>query len=276
MMPAILKRKLSKILIVSLFIAVILSLLIFTGFLDTWESKISDAFYTSRNPIDDIVILAIDDKSLQELGRWPWPRDYFAKVVDDLKQSSVIGIDISFFEPSEDDSELAVSLKSGNVVLAMEYTSFSYKNGELYGKTLLKPTSTLGIEGVDFKTGFVNLYTDSDGVTRSFKPSISGIEDHDHFSMIVVGEYVGNIPDLGNSRMLINFYSAPGGYKYISFSDVYKNETDPSYFKDKIVLIGATASDLHDDAIVPISNKPMPGVEINANLVQSIITRDFL
>ena len=275
-MQGILKKKFSKTLIVSLFIAVILSLLIFTGFLDTWESRISDAFYSPSNPIDNIIILAIDDKSLQELGRWPWPRDYFAKVVDDLKQSSVIGIDISFFESSEDDSDLAISLKSGNVVLAMEYTSFSYKNGELYGETLLKPTSTLGVEGVDFKTGFVNLYTDSDGVTRSFTPSISGVEDHDHFSMVVVGEYVGNIPDLGSSRMLINFYSAPKGYKYISFADVYKNETDPSYFKNKIVLIGATASDLHDDAIVPISNIAMPGVEINANLVQSILTRDFL
>jgi len=158
----------------------------------------------------------------------------------------------------------------------MEYTSFSYINDELYGESLLKPTSTLGTQGVDFETGFVNLYTDSDGVTRSFIPHISGIEDHDHFSMLVVGEYLGSTPNLGNSRMLINFFGPPEGYNYISFSDIYNNKTDPSYFKDKIVLIGATASDLHDDAVVPISNQAMPGVEINANLVQSILTRDFL
>lgn len=251
-------------------------MLIFTGFLDTWESKVSDSFYAPSTTLDDIVIVSIDDKSLQDLGRWPWPRDRFARVIENLNQSAVIGIDISFFEPAEGDSELADSLKNSNVVLAMEYTSFSYRNDELYGESLLKPTTTLGTQGVDFETGFVNLYTDSDGVTRSFIPHISGIEDHDHFSMLVVGEYLGSTPNLGNSRMLIKFFASPEGYNYISFSDIYNNKTDPSYFKDKIVLIGATASDLHDDAVVPISNQAMPGVEINANLVQSILTRDFL
>jgi adenylate cyclase len=94
--------------------------------------------------------------------------------------------------------------------------------------------------------------------------------------MLIVGEYIGSTPNLGSSRMLIKFFAQPGGYNYISFSDIYNNKTDPSYFKDKIILIGATASDLHDDAQVPISNQAMPGVEINANLVQSILTRDFI
>jgi adenylate cyclase len=275
-MSGIIKKKITKTLIVSLSVAAVVTILIFTGFLDTWESKISDSLYASSSTLDDIVIISIDDKSLQELGRWPWPRDYFARVIKNLNQSSVIGIDISFFEPAEGDSELADSLKTHNVVLAMEYTSFSYRNDELYGESLLKPTTTLGTSGVDFKTGFVNLYTDSDGVTRSFIPRISGIEDHDHFSILVVGEYLGSTPNLGNSRMLIKFYAPPKGYNYISFSEIYNNKTDPSYFKNKIVLIGATASDLHDDAVVPISNQAMPGVEINANLVQSILTRDYL
>jgi len=275
-MSGILKNKLTKTLLVSLFISALASMLIFTGFLNTWESKVSDAFYAPGTPLDDIVIVTIDDKSLQELGRWPWPRDNFATVIDNLNQSSVIGIDISFFEQAEGDSKLADSLTAGNVILAMEYTSFSYKNGELYGESLLKPTSTLGTSGVDYKIGFINLYTDSDGVTRSFTPHISGIEDHDHFAMVVVDEYTGIDPNLRSGRMLINFFAPPKGYNYISFSDVYNNKTDPSYFKDKIVLIGATASDLHDDAIVPISNQAMPGVEINANLVQSILTKDYL
>ena len=94
--------------------------------------------------------------------------------------------------------------------------------------------------------------------------------------MSIVNEYIGTTPVLDDKRMLINFFSEPGGYTHISFSDIYHNKTDPSYFQGKIVLIGATASNLHDDAIVPISNEAMAGVEINANLVQSILTRDFL
>ena len=275
-MSGIFKNKLVKTLLISLIFSAIVSSLMLVGFLNTWESKVSDAFYAPGRPLDDIVIVAIDDQSLQELGRWPWPRDRFARVLENLNQSSVIGIDISFFEPAEGDTEFATSLKKSNVVLAMEYTSFSYQNGELYAESLIKPTTTLGFSGEDFEIGFVNLYTDSDGVTRSFSPYLSGIEDHDHFSVVIVRQFLGINPPLDSSRMLINFFAAPGGYTYISFSDVYHNKTDPSYFEDKIVLIGATASDLHDDVIVPISNQVMPGVEVNANLVQSILTRDFL
>ena len=271
-----LKSKLRKTLFVSIIISIIISIAMTAGLLDTWESKISDAFYAPSNPLDEIVIIAIDDKSLQELGRWPWPRDYFAEVIESLNQSSVIGIDISFFESTELDSELASSLKKANVVLAMEYTSFSFKDGEIYGENLIKPSSTLGTPGVDYNTGFVNLYTDSDGVTRSFIPYLKGTDDNYHFSLMIVGQYLGKIPDLGQSRMLIKYYGLPGDYEYISFSDVYNKKIDISYFDNKIVLIGATAADLHDDVIVPISDKAMPGVEVNANLVQSVLTRDFL
>lgn len=277
MKSRILKNKLAKTLLISLLISVIISLLMVNGFLDTWESKISDAFYAPSNPLNDIVIVAIDDESLQELGRWPWPRDNFARVIDILNQSAVIGIDITFSEYTDNDSELANSIKGAKVVLAMEYTGFTFVNDdELYGTSLLKPNASLGTIGIDYKSGFVNLYTDSDGVTRSFIPHIQGIEDHDHFSKLIAGEYLKVTPSLENERLLINFYGEPGDYEYISFSDVHNNKIDPSYFKDKMVLIGATAADLHDDAIVPISDQAMPGVEINANLVQSIITRDFI
>ncbi len=270
------KKRFMRTLFISIIISFVVSILIFTGFLNTWETRVSDALYAPSSTLDDIVIVAIDDNSLQDLGRWPWSRDYFAKVIDYMNQSMIIGVDISFFEAADNDSLLAESIKKNKVVLAMEYTSFSFVDGELYGDSLVKPSFTLGMEGVDFKTGFVNLYTDSDGVTRSFTPHIKGVENHDHFSVVIVEEVLGTPLELDNNRMLINFYAEPGGYNYISFSDVYNNLVDSSYFNDKIVLIGATAANLHDDANVPISNKLMPGIEINANLVQSILTRDFI
>ena len=270
------KNKLTKTLFISLLIPTIIAMLMTAGFLDTWESKISDALYAPGNPLDEIIIVSIDDKSLQTLGRWPWPRDYFASAIDVLNQSAVIGIDVSFFEPAEGDTELANSLKNSTVVLAMEYTSFSTKDGELYGESLLKPTTTLGTSGTDFSIGFVNFDPDLDGVLRSFIPHISGIEDHDHFSVVVVNQFIGSTLNLESSEMLINFYEQPGGYEYISFSDVYNNQPDLPDFNGKIILIGATAADLHDVHTVPISDQEMPGVEIHANLIQSILTRDYL
>ncbi|PNX49565.1 MAG: hypothetical protein BV457_01230 [Thermoplasmata archaeon M9B1D] len=276
-MSKLFKNKLVRTLIISMFISVVITVLLLNGFLNTWENKVSDALYRPSGTLDDIIIVGIDDKSLQELGRWPWPRDYFAKVIENVNESAVIGVDISFFEQTEEDAELANAIKNTkNVVLSMEYTSFSHKNNVLFGESLLKPNSTLGVPDEDYSIGYVNLYTDSDGVTRSFPPHIQGVEDHDHFSIVVAREYLGINPDLDESRILINFFDEPGGYQHISFSDVYNDKVNSSFFYNKIILIGSTTPDLHDDAIVPISNKAMNGVEINANIIQSILTRDFI
>jgi adenylate cyclase len=272
-----LKNRLFTVILAALAVSAALSCLMFLGFLDTWESKLSDALYSGGRPLDEIVIIAIDDASLQEMGRWPWPRDRFADVLGRLGQARVTGIDISFFEPAAGDSELARAIReAGNVVLAMEYTSFSYRDGRLYGEELLKPLPALGTPGEDFETGFVNLFTDSDGVTRSFIPEMTGVEDHRHFSLMVAGKFLGGVPDISEDRMLISLFAPPGGYERVSFSDVYHDRVDPSHFAGRIVLIGATAPSLHDEAMVPISSQAMPGVEVNANLVQSILTRDFL
>lgn len=277
-MPGILKNKLVKTLFVSLIISTSVSLLMAAGFLGTWETKISDAFYSPSNTLDNIVIVAIDDDSLEDLGLLPWPRNYYAKVINQLNQSSVIGIDIIFDlkTNAENDNALADSIKNANVVLGMEYTSFTFIDDKLYGVGLLKPNVTLGTIGVDFETGFVNLYQDSDGVVRSFAPHITGIENHDHFSKVIVEKFSGISQEFEESRILINYYAEPKGYNYVSFSDVYHNRTNPAYFNGKIVLIGVTSPVEHDDYTVPISNQDMPGVEIHANLVQSILTKDFI
>lgn len=208
-MPSVLKNKLAKTLFVLLIISAVVSLLMVAGFLGTWETRISDAFYSPTNTLDDIVIVAIDDDSLEELGLLPWPRGYYAKVIDQLSQSSVIGIDIIFDleTNAENDTALADSIKNGNVVLGMEYTSFTFINDQLYGESLLKPNAVLGTLGSEFETGFVNLYQDSDGVVRSFTPHITGIEDHDHFSTVIVEEFTGITPEFDRSRMLINFFA---------------------------------------------------------------------
>ena len=276
MKRGIFKNKLAKTLLVSIFIAAFVSMLMPTGFLNTWESKISDGFYYPSGTFTDIIIVEIDDESIYKIGEWPFSRDYYATVIKNLNQSKVIGIDILLDLPREGDSELADALKTHNVVLAVEYQDLFSIDGEQYAKNLLKPNTVLGNAGEDFKTGFINLNTDDDKVTRSFTPSISCNETHDLFSGVIVSEITGVQPDLKNSRTLINFYAEPRGYEYVSFYDVYNNSENLPDFNEKIVLIGFTASGVDDTFMVPISDKAMPGVEIHANLVQSILTRDYI
>ena len=275
-MPGIFKNKLVKTIFVSIFISIIVTLLMTVGFLNTWESRISDAFYYPSNTLSDIIIIEIDDESIYKLGEWPLSRDHYATVINNINNSRVIGIDILFDIPREGDDKFAESLRENNVVLAIEYRDFSFKNGELYADNLLKPNENLGTLGEDYEAGFINLYTDDDKVTRSITPFISSIEEFEPFSAIIVREFIGIAPELETSRMLINYYSEPGGFEYVSFYDAYNNSENLPDFEGKIVLIGYTASGVDDTFMVPISDNAMAGVEIHANLVQSLLLQDFI
>ena len=276
MKQGIIKNKLTKTLLVSIFIAVIFSLLIPSGFLNTWESKISDAFYYPTNTLDDIIIVEIDDESIYKLGEWPFSRDHYATVIKNINQSKVIGIDILFDLPRDGDDEFAQALKNNTVVLAVEYKNLYSRGGKIYANSLLQPNPSLGTAGEDFQTGFINLNTDDDKVTRSFTPSVKSNETHDLFAAVIVREITGVYPDLKDTRSLINFFGEPKGYTFVSFYDAYNNSANLPDFNSKIVLIGFTASGVDDTFMIPISDKAMDGVEIHANLVQSILTRDYI
>lgn len=54
-----------------------------------------------RAPGPEVVIIAIDDKSIKNIGRWPWPRSVFANIINILSEAKVIGFDILFTESEE-------------------------------------------------------------------------------------------------------------------------------------------------------------------------------
>jgi adenylate cyclase len=85
------------------------------------------------------------------------------------------------------------------------------------------------------------------------------------------------IPIDKDGQFKINFFNKPLSYTYFSFVDVMEGKISENTFKNKIVLIGPVAESLHDYQYVPTSNGiPMPGVEIHANAIQTIIENAFL
>jgi adenylate cyclase len=59
-----------------------------------------------RSPGQDVVLVLVDEKSLKEIGRWPWPRDKQALLVDRIHagKPAVLGLDIIYAEPEESDA----------------------------------------------------------------------------------------------------------------------------------------------------------------------------
>ena len=64
--------------------------------------KINDInfFLDDKHPAQDVVFLAVDERSVNRLGRWPWDRDVFASGIAKLDQAKVVVLDMVFSEPS--------------------------------------------------------------------------------------------------------------------------------------------------------------------------------
>ena len=67
---------------------------------------------TERPAPGNIVIVAIDQPSLQRLGSWPWPRAFHAEILRQVSANGakVIGVDIGFFEPDRREPDNDVQL----------------------------------------------------------------------------------------------------------------------------------------------------------------------
>ena len=77
-----------------------------TDLIGTLERRFYDfaSTSTSRQPSDRIAVIAIDDQSIANIGRWPWPRDIHAKLIDQLAgaKAKTIVSTVFFFEPQVD------------------------------------------------------------------------------------------------------------------------------------------------------------------------------
>lgn len=111
-------------------ISLMLSLVLFFyhqkyNFLETISLSINDYKYKLKSSFapseinENIVIVAVDEKSINKLGRWPWDRRKIAELFSKLKPAAIIGLDIVFSEKSNeaDDNLLAnVIAENGNII----------------------------------------------------------------------------------------------------------------------------------------------------------------
>ena len=92
-------------------------------FIEGIDEKASDARFKARgqlSPSSEVVIVAIDEKSINKLGRWPWPRTTMAKLINELTHAKVVAFDVVFSEPEtkqRDNSLGSAVRKAKNVVL---------------------------------------------------------------------------------------------------------------------------------------------------------------
>jgi adenylate cyclase len=78
------------------------------------------------------------------------------------------------------------------------------------------------------------------------------------------------------SRIMVNFHGPARTYPYVSLADAALKKFPAGTFRDKIVLVGASATGIGDLRATPYGSLDFPGVEIHANLIDNILNQQYL
>lgn len=253
--------------------------------------------FTARaaRPFDDrILVITIDQKSLAEIGRWPWPRRLHAQLVDHLTDVGAAGIamdillsESALFDP-EGDALLARALNDNGKVVLPVWAEPADTNSPI---NELMPIPELASNAAAL--GHTDLPPDRDGVARSmFLHAGTGSP---HWPSLALALYqldrgaVGEteLPGLrlpasahpqphqwiGDYKVLIPYASPPNGYRSLSYTDVLHRRVEPELLRDRLILVGATASGVSQPLSAPGYGVDMRlvGVDYQANALNMLL-----
>jgi CHASE2 domain-containing sensor protein len=245
------------------------------------EQMTIDARYQFRGADLDrargIVLVVIDDATISDLrdagrrARWPFPRRYHARVIDELRRAGarVIAFDVQFTEPTTlgDDNALIEAVgRAGNVVLSTTVVGPDGSTNVLGGDAVLR---RLGA-----RAGNASIVPDSDGAIRTTQFQIGGLRT---FGVAVAEARSGRPVSASRfggpgHRVPIDYAGPPGTLPSISYARVFAGRFAPGSVEGKTVIVGASASSLQDLHQTPVSGgAPMAGAEILANAAASVL-----
>lgn len=241
--------------------------------LESMDTKLHDHMQSDLVPYQNIKLIVIDDKSIEELGPQPWNRLKYIRLLEKLNGARVIAFDMPF---SDDRGTLDLGFarkikESDNVVFGVQYAYLQKMNTNYRGKYPLLPSELL--RNATKRLGYVNSIADSDGITRRIHFDIQGEDNYyPHLVESVYEEYSGE-DYLFPSTFPIRFYGPPGTFEAYSFADVYSGRIPPAAFDGSIVFVGYPVGEY----IVPTSNgETMSRLEFHAHALGAIFEEHYL
>ena len=239
------------------------------GLLDSFERQTVDERFSVRgaqSPGSDIVIVGIDQTTRQALGtKPPLPRAAYAQVLDRMHAGSprLIGIDTQFLgrsDPANDNALLAAIARDGPVLLGTH---------EGPQGPITVPAGVANAPGAVVAS--LAIEKDPDGVLRRMLYAPVRLETFAVRAAEVFRNQPVNAADFPSNHAWIDFRGRPGTFPHYSFSDVMAGRIPASAFTGKAVLIGITDPVGDDLFVTSISSVPMPGVEVHANAMWTVL-----
>ena len=253
---------------------------------------------------NEVVIVNIGEKSLQQWGQWPWPRQNFAQMIHDLRQKNqgIIGLTVMFPETDRfgGDPTLASWLKGNGIVLSQTPSTRGIKTtGPHIGTGVIGPT-----KAQDYLLTWPNLVTNiselevealgigvnasapqPDFVTRTY-PLAIGVEGKIYPSFAIemlraqTGKpsYIIKTTEIGINEFAVPPFepivTLPKGDAYIRYNNTFEEVeyTDINSLPNmggKFVIVGVTAEGIANPVPTPRGN--LYPQHIQAHMLQNFI-----
>ena len=280
-----------------------------TGILQPLEWAAFDQFVRMR-PLEPteprIVIVAINEKDITTIKRWPIEDRLLAKLLRTIAKQKprAIGLDLARDVPQgEGYQELVKVFRTTPMLIGAEKKPDLIDSAYAAVNSDIKPPPVLQKLG---QVGFINLPLDQDRKVRRGFLSIQMPNEDLSLSMSLQlsllylngeknpinpafltnaidppllqpndGGYVG--VDNGGHQFMINFRNSKPEFHRVSMLEVLEGKIAPDLFRDKVVLIGVTAVSFRDFLSTPLdgglwsSRQQTAGVEIHAQIVSHIL-----
>ena len=212
---------------------------------------------TRSAPSGQIVVVAIDDKSIARLGRWPWPRQYHARMLNKLRDAGAaqVLVDIDFSSRSEprQDRLLADALAAapGRVTLPVQISVDPYSNerSDVLPIRQFRDRSELGT--INNRFNFRGEIRD-----MPYALEIAG-KVYPSYASLMSG-----VTGRADEWFPLDFSIDPRRTPTVSAADLLLEDFDPETVRDKIVIIGTTSMHIGDIAPAP-GYGLLPGVYIH-------------
>lgn len=252
-------------------VAVALAIIEFSGGHAKIQNAITDFrfHWTQREASRDTIVVAVDARSIEAIGVWPWPRQLHAELLRKLALSGArdVAFDVDFSSASnlaaDRDLQMALNEVGGSTILPM------FMQPTTTGDVSSQPHINRPLQQFNdsFWPAIVNVRVESDGLVRRYP--FGAIVDQKFvpsMAAIIAGKHNESDPSF-----FIDFGIRATSLQAISYVDVLKGEPSTlNALKDKKVIVGATAIELGDRLSIP-NGQVIAGPVLQALATESIL-----
>jgi adenylate cyclase len=265
------------------------------------EHNVKDSLWRSlanEMPEQRIVVIDIDEKSLRNVGPWPWPRAQLAQLLEGLVSDygvRMIGLDVVFPAHSDLAGDLRLQALSqlAPIVFAQVFDMSDRLEPIISGVPIVtglhQPGNWLPAKGYLANhsglsqarcAGNISSVIDSDGAVRRLAPAVTwGQAHHLTLSLAMLAcdpQTAKSLPELvkglSSPYWEMPFNKHLEAYTVITAGAILQQQIDPAILRGKWVLVGSSALGLNDNVSTPLGSS-VSGVMVHAQALTTWLDR---